>query len=97
MLPDLVKFHDEHADKMTIRNVNLTKHRGGEGDFPVSAIPTQFFFNADGTPYRPKQFAIGGSFELIVDDAGNHILTKRVGSLSFDEMVLILDDLTAQQ
>jgi hypothetical protein len=96
MLPDLVRFNDDYEGKMTVRSLNLSKHQGGAGDFPVSAIPTQFFFNADGTPYRPHGFAIGNSFELVTDDAGEHILTKHVGSLFYDDLVALYEDIASR-
>jgi len=97
MLPDLVKFHDEYnEEKMTVVSLNLGKNKSGANGFPVTAIPTQFIFDADGSPYRPKNFATGSSFELITDDVGEHTLTKHIGSLFYDDMVTIYEDIIGQ-
>ena len=95
MAPELVQFHDEQSGRMTVRTYNLSTNPGIAA-FPIRVVPTQFFFNADGSPYRPQDFAIGGSFELVTDEAGTHVLTKHEGFMSADDMTVILDDMTAR-
>jgi len=95
MLPELVRFHNDYEGRMTIRSLNLSENPGAQGDLPVSVIPTQFFFNADGSPYVPTGFALGAFYELLTDEDGAHILTKHAGHLSYDDMVAVYEDLAS--
>jgi len=96
MLPDLVQFRDDYKEQMTVESFNLSTDPSAAGDLPVSMIPTQFIYNSDGTPYRPQTFTIGNSFELITNNAGDHILTKHVGSLFYEDLVSIYNDIAGQ-
>jgi hypothetical protein len=97
MAPELVKFYDEYSDRMTIISLNLTDYPSGNGDLPVSAIPTQFFYKADGTPFVPKEFPLPSSWEFIKDDSDSHILTKHTGYLTYDDMMALYTDIASQQ
>jgi hypothetical protein len=92
MAPELVKFHDVYGDRMIVVSYNLSHNPAVEG-LAVSAIPTQYLFDATGAPFRPAQFALGGSFDLITDENGVHVLTRHIGVLPFEEMVAIFDDM----
>jgi thioredoxin 1 len=96
MRPELVQFHDEYEDRMIVQSLNISKFRSGMEGFPVTLLPTQFIFNADGTPYLPKSFSASTMYELVVDENDNHILTKRVGLMTYDEMVAIYDDIVGE-
>jgi len=96
MAPELVQFHYEYNDRMIVRAYNLSKYPPIDG-FEVTAIPTQFIFDATGAPFRPKELALGSSFELIGDAQGNHMLTRHVGVLTFGEMAKIYEDMTSGQ
>jgi thioredoxin 1 len=96
MAQELGKFYDEYSNLMTIRSLSLSNNSAGVGDFPVSVVPTQFFYNADGTPYMPRNFALTQGFELVKDASGNHIFTKHSGLLSYDVMVSVYDDIANQ-
>ncbi|MCL2491349.1 MAG: hypothetical protein FWE87_01155 [Coriobacteriia bacterium] len=96
MRPELVQFFDEYQDMMVIRAFDLDRSPQTAEGFPIRAIPTQFFFDANGDPFRPTDLALGSTFELLTDDAGNHILTRHVGALDFDDLVAIYQDMAAQ-
>jgi thioredoxin 1 len=93
MRPELVQFHDEYEDRMIVQSLNISKFRSGMEGFPVTLLPTQFVFNADGTPYLPKGIAASLAYELVVDDTGSHIMTKHVGLMTYDEMVAVYNDI----
>ncbi|MCL2818488.1 MAG: hypothetical protein FWD41_01990 [Actinomycetia bacterium] len=95
MRPELVQFFEDYQQVITIRSFNLSSYPNAAEGFSVSAIPTQFFFNADGSPYVPRDLALGFPLELLTDAEGTHTLTRHVGALSYDDLVALHDDLVA--
>jgi len=95
MTPELVKFFEEYQDRILIRSYDLSSNPPIR-EFPVSSIPTQFIFDASGAPFRPTNFVLGGSYELLTDDDGTHILTRHVGLLTYDDMVAIYNDMASR-
>ncbi len=96
MYPDLEQFHDEMQGKAVVQFVDVWENPDAVGDFPIQVIPTQAFFNADGTPYQPSE-AMQDSydFEQYTDDSGALQYTLHVGMLTLDEMHAILAELGA--
>ena len=54
MTPVLVTMNEEMQGKAIIKFVDVWKYGEAAEDFPIQLIPTQVFFNADGTPYVPS-------------------------------------------
>ncbi len=94
MYPDLEQFYAEMQGKAVVQFVDVWENPDAVGDFPIQVIPTQAFFNADGTPYQPSQ-AMQDSydFEQYTDDSGALQYTLHVGMLTLDEMHAILAEL----
>ena len=90
MLPGLVKLYNETQDTLTIRFVDVGK--GSYEGWPLIAVPTQFFFNADGTPFAPGAEFKAGAFDLADDE-----FTRHTGSLSYEELSAIAKALTAAE
>ena len=55
MSPVLETLNKEWQGKAAVQFMDVWKYTDGVSDFPVSVIPTQVFFNADGTPYVPSE------------------------------------------
>ena len=97
MRGELVQFSEEYADRVTVASINISTNWGGQGDLPVMAIPTQFFFNADGSPVRPTWFALDPGFDLLPEDDGEgHVLTRHTGFMSYDDLADFFDDVLSQ-
>lgn len=94
MLPELVKFHEAYHDRMTIRMYDVWAHPEIANGFPLEAIPTQFVFNADGTPYQPDPDTESNMFEIITDATGTPVLTRHVGVLTYEDMVALYQNIT---
>ncbi len=52
--PTLEMLHSEWAGKALILYLDIEKYPKATGNFNLSAFPTQYFFNADGTAYKPS-------------------------------------------
>lgn len=98
MAPVLKTLNAEMQGKAVIQFVDVWKNPNAAADYPVTVIPTQFFYNADGTPYVPSddiQKAI--QFELHRDlKTGQHNFTSHEGGLTETQMRQILAEMGVQ-
>lgn len=93
MEPVLKAMNMEMQGKAIIKFIDVWKHSEAAKDFPIQVIPTQLFFNADGTPYVPSD-----DIEIKLDmysykDTGEHAFTMHQGGLTKDQMRAILSDM----
>jgi thioredoxin 1 len=81
-------LHAQWQGKAAVQFIDVWKYSDGVEDFPIQVIPTQVFFNADGTPFVPseslqKQIA----FTLYSSkDTGEHVFTVHQGGIAEDQM-----------
>jgi len=89
MAPVLETLNKEWQGKAIVQFVDVWKYTTAANDFPVSVIPTQVFYNADGTPYVPSE-SIQNSIEGITmysdKTTGKHIFTVHQGGITEAEM-----------
>jgi thioredoxin 1 len=63
MKPALIEINKQYQGRAVVKYVDVWEDTEAGADFPLSAVPTQFFFYADGTPYVPP-----AEYEAIVHD-----------------------------
>lgn len=98
MAPVLEKLNAEMQGKAFIKFVDVWKYFDAAGNVPVSMIPTQVFFNADGTPFVPsKALQSKIAFKMEYDKAGNHTFTIHVGALTEQQMRQILAEMGVEE
>lgn len=95
MAPVLKKLNTEMQGKAIIQFVDVWKNQSAASGFPLTIIPTQFFYNADGTPYVPSDdIQKAMQFELHKDfKTGEHNFTSHKGGLTEMQMRQILADM----
>ena len=89
MAPVLETLNAEWQGKAAVQFMDVWKYTDGVQDFPVSVIPTQVFFNADGTPYVPSdsiQNSIEGLTMYTDKTTGEHVFTVHQGGITEEEM-----------
>ena len=89
MAPVLVTLNAEWQGKAVVQFMDVWKYTDGVKDFPVSVIPTQVFFKADGTPYVPSDSILNSieGFTMYTDKTtGEHIFTVHQGGITEEEM-----------
>lgn len=93
MAPVLVSLNEEMQGRAVVQFVDVWKYPEAAQDFPVQVIPTQVFFNSDGTPYVPAE-DLGIPMTIYSKkDTGEHIFTVHEGGLTEEQLRLILGDL----
>ena len=88
MAPVLETLNEEWQGKAIVQFVDVWKYTTAANNFPVSVIPTQVFYNADGTPYVPSE-SIQKSIEFTMysdKTSGKHIFTVHQGGITEAEM-----------
>lgn len=88
MAPVLETLHEEWQEKAIVHFVDVWKNTTAANGFPVSVIPTQVFFNADGTPFVPSdELAQEIEFTLYSSkDTNEHVFTVHQGGITEEQM-----------
>ena len=95
MAPVLKSANEDYQGKAIIKFVDVWKYTDAANSFPVQVIPTQVFFNADGTPYVPSD-DLGIEFGFYsTKDTQEHVFTVHQGGLTAEQMSKILADMGA--
>lgn len=93
MAPVLEAMNTEMQGKAIIKFVDVWKNAGAADGFPVQVIPTQVFFNSDGSPYVPSDDVDIEFTMFSFKESGEHAFTVHQGGLTEDEMRQILLDM----
>jgi len=88
MAPVLETLHEEFQGKAIVHFVDVWKNQTAAAEFPVSVIPTQVFYNADGTPFVPSEELLQEmEFTLYSSKTDNeHFFTVHQGGVTEDQM-----------
>lgn len=88
MAPVLETLHEDFQGKAIVHFVDVWKNTSAANDFPVSVIPTQIFFNADGTPFVPSdELAKEIEFTMYSSkDTNEHVFTIHQGGVTEEQM-----------
>ncbi len=95
MAPVLETLNAEMQNKAIIKFIDVWKNPKASTGFPVQVIPTQFFFNSDGTPYVPSEEVMNAiDFTAFSsNDTDEHVFTAHQGGLTEEQMRIILADM----
>ncbi|MGB4661330.1 MAG: thioredoxin family protein [Mobilitalea sp.] len=88
MAPVLVTLNEEWQGKAIIHFVDVWKNTNAANDFPVTVIPTQIFYNADGTPFVPSD-ELAAEIEFTkyeAKDTKEHLFTVHQGGITEEQM-----------
>lgn len=96
MAPVLVELNKDLRGQAIVKFVDVWKNNKASGNLPLEVIPTQFFFNADGSPYKPadEEAAIKNGFILYeMRDSGEHVYTVHQGGLDQATILAVLKEM----
>lgn len=92
MKPALKRINERMYQKAFVKYIDVWEYPAAAGDLPINLIPTQAFWNADGTPWIPSerlQELIG--FDVYYNSETNEpMYTLHVSPLTESEMMAIL-------
>lgn len=89
----LYQIKQKYGDKISIKNVNIGAVPEAMDDFPISAVPSLFFFNADGSAYKPTK-DIGVQLTPYFNrDTQEHVLSGYLGTIEIAVLEKIFDEM----
>lgn len=89
----LQAMHEKYGDKIIIKNVDVNQVPEVANDFPISFVPAQFFYHADGTPFIPSEETSVQLQRHFLRGTSEHVLTGHVGAIPdepFEKLILEL-------
>ncbi len=88
MAPVLETLHEEWKGKAIVHFVDVWENNTAANDFPIRLIPTQVFYNADGTPFVPSEkLSKEIVFSIYSSKAtGEHLFTVHEGGITEEDM-----------
>ena len=98
MAPVLVDLNQSLRGRAIVKFADVWKNGDIVQGYPVRAIPMQFFFDAEGKPYVPKdeEEAVQNGFMMYVHkDTGEHLLTAHEGGLTEEQLLAVLEEMEA--
>lgn len=93
MAPVLRELNKELQGKAIIKFVDLWKNRDAAADFPIQAIPTQFFFDEDGNPYVPEDPQAMQMMMYSMRDTEEHVYTAHQGAMTKEQIMDVLKEM----
>lgn len=97
MKPILTSLNTELQGRAIVVVVNTEKYPEVTAQFPVRAIPTQFFFDADGTPYTPEDPDSMGLILYSHRDTEEHLLTAHEGFWDKESLLAALKEMGMEE
>jgi thioredoxin 1 len=96
MAPILVDLNKELRGQAIVKFADVWKNNKVSAGLPLEVIPTQFFFNADGSPYKPADEAAAAQNGFIMyelRDSGEHVYTVHQGFLDKETLLKVLKEM----
>lgn len=93
MAPILKKLNEELQGKVIVKFVDVWKYQEAAANFPVQVIPTQFFFNADGTPFVPSNPDAMQMDMYSTKDTNMHVYTAHQGGMTEEQIKAVLAEM----
>lgn len=96
MYPTLIKLNEEWQGKVIVKFADVWKYTSAADGYPVTVIPTQFFFYADGKPYVPGK-PLDIELKMYKNSlTGEHVFTSHEGYISEDDLRKIYEEIGAK-
>ncbi len=95
MYPALEAVNKAYKGKVLVKFVDVWKNQEAAIDFPVKVIPTQFFFNSDGSPVVPKNNEEKFIF-YSREGTNEHIYTAHEGPMSKEKLIEVIKEMEEQ-
>ena len=93
MFPVIQEINAEYQGKVIVKFADVWEDKTLAEGFPLDVIPTQFFFTADGKPYKPSDPDGMGMMLYTNEATGEHIYTAHKGSMTKEMIVEVFQEL----
>ncbi len=93
MAPALAELNEELQGKAIIKFLDVWEDPKLSEGYPIRAIPTQFFFDAEGKAFEPETFNEKPLRMVTSNETGEHLFTIHEGGLTKEQMMAILSEM----
>lgn len=93
MAPVLKELNEELQGKAIIKFVDVRKYQSLAEGYPISVIPTQIFFDANGKPYTPKNPEAMQMRLYALKDTNEHVFTAHEGGMTKEQLLSVLKEM----
>jgi len=93
MKATLIDLHEELRGRAIIKYIDIDEFRDFAVEFPISVVPTQFLWSADGTPFYAGESFIVNLLSYSLRTTGEHVLTAHEGVLNAQQIIYILESM----
>jgi thioredoxin 1 len=93
MAPALAELNEELQGKAIIKFLDVWEDPKLSEGYPIRAIPTQFFFDAEGKAFVPEAFNEKPLRMVTSSETGEHLFTIHEGGLTKEQMMAILSEM----
>lgn len=93
MAPILKELNEELQGKAIIKFVDVWKYQSLAEGYPISVIPTQIFFDANGKPYTPKDSEAMKMILYAIKDTNEHVFTAHEGGMTKEQLLSALKEM----
>ena len=93
MAPALQELNAELQGKAIIKFVDVWKNPSLAGEYPISVIPTQVLFDAQGKPHRPIEDRAMPLRFYSLRETGEHVFTTHEGGMTKAQMLAVLKEM----
>ncbi len=97
MAPVLEELNSELKGKAIIRFVDVWKYPDLAEGYPVSVIPTQIFFDAEGRPYSPEDPETLQLKQYTLKTTGEHVFTAHEGGVTREQLLSALKEMGLEE
>lgn len=99
MKPEYKKFHEKMVGKAFVKYVDIDDNPDAAKEAPIQVIPTQIFYNADGTPFEPSK-ELREKYQLQMYNHNvtkKHMFTIHQGFLNEEQLLEIVKEMGVEE
>ncbi len=93
MAPVLKELNQELQGKAIVKFVDVWKYQSFAEGYPISLIPTQVLFDAEGKPYTPKDADAMELKMYSLKDTKEHVFTTHEGGITKEDLLAMLKEM----
>lgn len=96
MAPVLEELNRTLQGKAVVKFVDVWKYKELAEGYPLRVIPTQFFFDKDGKPFKPSDAQKSQMILYATQESKEHLFTAHEGGMTREQLLAALEEMGVQ-
>ncbi|PKM88856.1 MAG: thioredoxin [Firmicutes bacterium HGW-Firmicutes-12] len=93
MRPVLEELNEESQGEVIIKHIDIIEYKSIVERYPVTVVPTQVFYDAEGKPFVPENPASYQMKGYTAKGTSEHIFTVHEGPYTKEQLLTIIDEI----